>query len=155
MKRQFTGLLICLGLTLILLGNFTPLSFAQTDRVQCDDYEICTKSNGMLIKNDYFGLKIEFKTETGQLTVDFNPAYSDNFKIREGKRRVGIVDNFCGAKFIAKNFEKVSETVGQYTVKNDKKPAVFDFSLSSFRDDCRNCTTTEPAVITTFPPISR
>ncbi len=140
MKKQFTGLLICLGLTLILLGNFIPLSFAQTKQEQCEDYEICSKSNGMIIRNDFFGLTIKFDTQTGLMTVDFNPAYSDNFKIREGKRRVGFIDNFCGAKFIANNFEKPLGTVGQYTVKNDKKPVEFDFTLTNFRDDCRNCT---------------
>ncbi len=147
MRKRFTGVLIGLGLSLILLGNFASVSLAQTKQEQCDAYEVCTKSNGMLITNFFFGLEIRYDDDTGQLLVEFDENRG-GFEIREGKKRIGLLDKFCGAQFIAKNFKKVPFSVGEYTVKNDKKPV--DFSFTRFRDDCRHCTKTDTKI--TFSP---
>ncbi|MCP5002712.1 MAG: hypothetical protein GY941_01985 [Planctomycetes bacterium] len=150
MKKQIAGVLIGLGLSLIMSGSFTSPGFALPIEEQCGAYEVCTKNNGMVISNVFFGLRIEFDTQTGQLVVAFDQGRG-GFKMREGKNRVGLVDNDCGAKFIAKNFEKVPGEFRIYTVKNDKKPVELDFSLSGFRDDCRRCTTTD----TDYPDTGR
>lgn len=140
MKKRFTGVLFSLGLALILSGNFAPLSFAQTIKEQCDAYEVCAKSNGMLIENDFFALRIRYNNQTGQLVVDFDQNM-ERFKLREGKKRVRLIDKICNVKFLANNFKKVPGQPGEYTVKNARKPV--DFSFTRFRDDCRFCTKTD------------
>ncbi len=153
MKKRFTGVLIGMGLTLILLGNFTTQSFAQIIEEQCSAYEVCTKDNGMLIENLFFNLKIQYDNQTGQLVVNFDQNRG-GFKIREGKKRVGFRDTICGMQLVAKNFKKVPFDVGEYAVKNDKKPVEFDFSPTKSRDDCRHCTTVAPMISITFPPLN-
>ncbi len=153
MKKRFTGVLVGLGLSLVLLGNFTTLSFAQAPQEQCDAYQVCTNNNGMLIENPFFALQIRYDKQTGQLDVDFDQNMQ-RFKLQEGKKRVGLIDKICGVKIIAENFKKVPFGVGEYTVKNDKKPVEFDFSPTKFRDDCRHCTKTYPVISITFPPLN-
>ncbi len=145
MKKRFSGVLIGLCLSLILSGNFASLSFAQ----ECDAYEVCTNSNGMLIENVYSALQIRYDKLTGQLVVDFDQNRG-GFKIREGKKRVGLIDKICNVKFLAENFKKVPGQVGEYAVKNDKKPV--DFSFTRFRDDCRHCTLTTTGI--KFSPLN-
>jgi hypothetical protein len=149
MKKRFTGVLIGLGLSLILLGNFSSLGFAQTIEEQCGAYEVCTKDNGMLIENLFFNLKIQYDNQTGRLVVDFDQNRG-GFEIREGKKMVGFRDTICGAEFIADNFKKVPFVIGEYTVKDDKKPV--DFSFTRFRDDCRHCTKTDIGI--KFSPLN-
>ncbi len=149
MKKRFSGVLIGLCLSLILSGNFASLSFAQTIDEECDAYEVCTNSNGMLIENVYSALRIRYDKLTGQLIVNFDENM-ERFKLREGKRKVGLIDKICNVKILAENFKKVPGLAGEYTVKNDKKPV--DFSFTRFRDDCRHCTKVHTGI--TFSPLN-
>ena len=150
MKKRFAGVLIGLGLSLILLGNFTPLSFAQTTQEQCEAYTVCTTNKDLFIENVYFALEIRYDNITGRLVVDFDQNRG-GIETLENRKGVGLLDEICGAKFIANNFKKLPDEVGKYTVKNKRKPVSFDFSFANFRDDCRHCTTVEHI---TFSPLN-
>ncbi len=132
MKKRFAGIIIGLGLTLILLGNFTTLSLAQTVQEQCDAYEVHAKNNDMLIENVFFALMIRYNDTTGQLIVDFDENLQQ-FELIEGKRSVELTDPFCSVKILAKNFKKIDGTDKEYTVKSDEKPVKFVYSLQSAR----------------------
>jgi hypothetical protein len=129
MIKKIIGGLIGLGVFLILLGNFTTVSLAQTQE-ECDAYQVSTKNNGMFIENDFHGVEIIYDDITGRLTIDVDPAYTQ-YMIEEGKTSVEFIDTACDVSILAKNFiyYTTDETGIVYIIASDKKPVKIDFSL--------------------------